>query len=104
MFKILHMEVIKMIEVQNINGSSKERYATPPRGYNSWLDYWKDNCIFPMPTLCSCKNCYNEVKVGAHVMKTSNIRKWYIVPLCYACNSKDEPFEVDEDYLVEVNQ
>ena len=30
-----------MIEVQNINGSSKERYATPPRGYDSWLDIGK---------------------------------------------------------------
>lgn len=92
-----------MVEVINIKNTSQDRYSDP-KGYNSWLDYWKNNSIFPLPTFCQCEGCLNDTKVGAHVMRTSGSRKWYIVPLCYKCNSKDEPFNVDEDYLVEVNQ
>ena len=42
--------------------------------------------------------------MGAHVRKINGDNKWYIVPLCYECNKKTEPFNVDEDYLVEVNE
>lgn len=37
-------------------------------------------------------------------MMTTGNNRWYIVPLCYECNSKDEPFYVDKDYLVEINK
>ena len=42
--------------------------------------------------------------MGAHVKKTHESNKWYIVPLCYECNKKTEPFNVNEDDLVEVNK
>lgn len=94
-----------MIEVQNINGTSKPPYNNPrAKGYNSWEEFWeaKSECSFP--TYCQCDGCLNNARVGAHVMRTSGRRTWNIVPLCDSCNSKDEPFNVDEDYLVEVNQ
>ena len=65
--------------------------------------YWEEHSKYIMPTYCSCEGCTNEVKVGAHVMKTSGSRKWFIVPLCHKCNQKEEPFNVDEDFLVELN-
>lgn len=91
-----------MIEVKNINGTSKDRYSYS-KGYSSWLNYWKSKTNHCLPNKCACSGCFNEVKIGAHVMKTSNSNKWYIVPLCYECNKKTEPFKVNKNYLVEVN-
>lgn len=91
-----------MVEVKNIKGSSNDRYSNP-KGYASWLEYWKTKSDYYLPSYCTCETCTNKVNVGAHVMKTSNSNKWYIVPLCYACNNKNEPFNVDEDYLVPVS-
>lgn len=90
------------IEVKNLNGTSKERYSKP-KGYSSWLEYWKAESIFSIPNKCACDGCSNEVNVGAHVKKTTNDNKWYVVPLCYKCNKKQESFEVDENFLVKVN-
>lgn len=93
------------VEVININNTSKPPYNNPgSKGYKSWEKFWeaKKECEFP--TFCQCVECLNNAEVGAHVMKTSSDRKWYIVPLCYKCNKNDEPFIVDEFYLVEVNQ
>lgn len=91
-----------MVEVQNVHGTSKDRYARS-KGGDPWLEYWEEHSKYIMPTYCSCEGCTNEVKVGAHVMKTSGSRKWFIVPLCHKCNQKEEPFNVDEDFLVELN-
>lgn len=93
-----------MARVKNINGTSKPPYNNPKaKGYDSWEKFWeaKKECSFP--TYCQCDGCLNHAKVGAHVMKTSNSNKWYIVPLCYDCNKNDEPFDVDENYLVPVS-
>ena len=92
-----------MVEVKNINGTSKERFSKP-KGFSSWLDYWKSESIFSIPMFCACDKCINDVNVGAHVRKTNEDNKWYIVPLCYKCNKKTEPFKVDENLLVEVNK
>ena len=55
-----------------------ERYATPPRGYNSWLDYWKGNSIFPMPSLCSCKKDWDKyVKVDQHEELNNGKKEYY---------------------------
>lgn len=91
-----------MVEVKNINGTSKDRYSNP-KGCSSWITYWENKSLLPFPTCCQCEECYNHAKVGAHVRKTNRDNKWYIVPLCYECNKNTEPFNVDEDYLVEVN-
>lgn len=92
-----------MVEVKNINGTSKDRYSNP-KGFSSWITYWENKSLLPFPTYCQCEECYNHVKVGAHVKKTYEGNKWYIVPLCHKCNMKTESFNVDEDYLVEVNK
>lgn len=91
-----------MIKVKNINGTSDN---TPPRGYLSWKSWWetKKNRKF---NSCSCSGCINSATVGAHVQKAgSPDRKWYIVPLCAACNKKPkgEEFDVREYDLVAVN-
>lgn len=91
-----------MVEVKNINGTSKDRYSNP-KGYSSWVTYWENKSLLPFPTYCQCEECYNHAKVGAHVRKTNGDNKWYIVPLCYECNKNTESFNVDENYLVEVN-
>ena len=91
-----------MVKVKNINGTSKDRYSNP-KGYSSWLDYWENNSIFVTLDKCACIECSDKAEVGAHVKKTYGDNRWYIVPLCYECNKKTEPFNVDEDYLVEVN-
>lgn len=91
-----------MVEVKNINGTSKNRYSNPKEG-SSWADYWKKRFNSLLLPLCACNECINNAEVGAHVRKTHGDNKWYIVPLCYECNKKTEPFFVDEDYLVEVN-
>lgn len=33
-----------MVEVKNINGTSKDRYSNPKEG-SSWADYWKSVLI-----------------------------------------------------------
>ena len=67
-----------MVEVKNLNGTSKERYSKP-KGYSSWLKYWEAESIFSIPNKCACDGCSNEVNVGAHVKKTTNDNKWYVV-------------------------
>lgn len=92
-----------MVKVKNIHGTSKERYATPPSGYSSWIDYWKKKSGYPFPDFCACDDCLNKAEVGAHVIKTnSDNKKWYIIPLCSRCNHKDDAFDVIDDYLVPI--
>lgn len=91
-----------MVEVKNINGTSNDRYSSP-KGYHSWIDYWENKSGLSFLKYCSCVECQNSAKVGAHVMKTNSSRTWYIIPLCYECNKKTESFNVDEDYLVKVD-
>lgn len=92
-----------MVEVKNLNGTSKEKYSKP-KGYSSWLEYWEAESIFSISNKCACDGCSNEAKVGAHVIKTNEDNKWYVVPLCYKCNKKSEAFKVDENLLVRVNK
>lgn len=93
---------MSIVQVKNINGTSSPRYVKPPIGYDSWTDYWEMKSYYYL-SRCACIGCSNPIKVGAHVRKIHGDNKWYIVPLCYECNKKTEPFFVDEDYLVEVN-
>ena len=96
---------MKNVNVKNIHGTSKERYANSyPKEYNSWIDYWDDKCSY---SLHKCACCGGRKEVGGHVIKEKceNDRKWYIVPLCNKCNasSNEKYFEVDEGYLVPVS-
>ncbi len=77
--------------VKNVSGSSR---FPKPRGYNSWLDYWKAQ-TGENPYYCSADNCWGTNLVGAHVQKAySNDQSWYIVPLCTSCNQRTDTFNV----------
>jgi|SRR5690554_3871063 len=77
------MEVIIIVKVKNLNGTSNRR---PPYGYVSWKDWWekqKGRKFYQ----CSKYLCTKKAEVGAHVQKDYLYdRRWYIVPLCPACN------------------
>lgn len=93
-----------MIKVKNLIGTSKEKYATPPKGYSSWLDYWEKKSE-KVSMFCECKECFELAKVGAHVIEdNSECRKWYIVPLCNKCNKKEAAFYVASEALVELKR
>ena len=89
--------------IRNAVGTSR---FEAPKGYQSWLDYWKKHTN--KNAICAssgddCCFCATYDLVGAHVQKVnSNDKKWYIVPLCKSCNQKNEPFYVDVDMLVPV--
>ena len=62
----------------------------------SWRDHWTKHTGF---TPAWCRGCRAKLPaedlVGGHVVKVnSSDRRWYIVPLCSACNNSD-PFEFE---------
>jgi hypothetical protein len=85
--------------VKNVNGSSR---FSSPAGYNSWLDYWEDKSGMTA-WRCSATDCmsYGRINlVGAHVQKAySTDQRWYIVPLCKSCNTRNDVFEVDAELV-----
>lgn len=89
--------------VRNIKGTSRFKV---PHGYKSWLDFW-EKFRFKVAICASsgddcCLNGTHKL-VGAHVQKVNSTdEKYYIVPLCYSCNRREEPFNVDDDMLVPV--
>lgn len=99
------------IYVKNVNGSSTIS-PKPKAGEGScWRDFWADKAGFTfVPNdLYTCPGCNNARKgsdfEGCHVIKVnSNDKKWYIVPMCHACNMKHgHIFLIDEDLLIAVN-
>ena len=92
-----------MTKVKNLNGSSDNDPRS--KGYPTWKAFWEAKTGREFDD-CSCKGCTASATVGAHVQKAdSSDRKWYIVPLCRACNKKgkEEVFEVRDNDLVAVN-
>lgn len=94
---------ILFVEVKNLHGTSDNT----PNGTDknlSWKEWWEKRTQKRFGE-CSCSSCTNFADVGAHVKKTdSSDGKWYIVPLCYSCNAKKEPFRVLKIDLVPVNE
>lgn len=91
-----------MTLVKNLN---KTKDRTPPKGYNSWKEWWEDQKSREFST-CSCENCTADAEVGAHVQKSGvSDMKWYIVPLCKPCNNKssDDIFKVRDNDLAAIN-
>lgn len=84
--------------VQNISGTSDN---PPPRGYDSWLEFWADKRE-TRPFLCRRCGSLDSDLVGAHVMKVYGGNEWYIVPLCTRCNLTSGNFYVPEEDLVPV--
>ena len=82
--------------VKNVSGSS--RFSSPP-GYSSWLEYWKSK-TGQNPYYCSTRGCYGTDLVGGHVQKAnSSDNRWYIVPLCRACNTRTDIFFVEAELV-----
>lgn len=48
-----------MVEVKNINGTSKDRYSNS-KGFSSWITYWENKSLLPFPTCCQCEECYMQ--------------------------------------------
>ena len=95
--------------VKNIHSGSRK--APPP--YSFWIDYWRGKNSTDISKCPRCGNYFQEGKIhgkihGGHVKKVNDPadNSWYIIPLCEHCNElKDEnPFLVDENLLVPVNQ
>jgi len=66
-----------------------ERSASPPKcGCSTWIRHWENNSGKQAET-CSALGCSNHASVGGHVQKkgVSNNR-WYIIPICKACNGQ----------------
>ena len=79
------------MKVKNVSGSS--RFAVP-YGFSSWLDYWEKQIGTKKHTY-GAKVCSNSDLVGAHVqMANSNDKRWYITPLCKACNQRTNELDV----------
>ena len=85
------------MKIKNIKGSSK--VSAKPKNFDSWLQFWEH---FAGQTLTRnkywiCPACGESVLGskfdGCHVQKVNSTdQKWYIVPLCDACNHRiDEP-------------
>jgi hypothetical protein len=67
--------------VTNVVGTTRDK-----RRKKSWKHLWQTNTglVFGM---CSNVYCRNIARVGAHIHIGQNVRKWYIIPLCYKCNN-----------------
>ncbi len=90
-----------MAFVKNIKGSSDN---FPPRGYNSWKEYWEAAKGRPF-SMCSCSTCFRMAEVGGHVKKVNGTNAWYIVPICIAHNNLPNTvsYQVNDDALLAVN-
>ena len=90
------------MRVKNIKGTSGR---TPPTPYQNltWKEFWEKKTGREL-IFCPCHDCFNSPEVGAHVMKADRDAddKWYIIPLCKACNKKTDVFEVDADDLLPI--
>lgn len=92
-----------LTKVHNLNNTTDR---IPPKGYATWRDWWEDRKGRKFDT-CSCSDCTSAAEVGAHVQKhISTDRKWYIVPLCRRCNTKNssESFYVRDYDLEPINK
>ena len=96
------------MKIKNVKGSSKIS-PNPPKGYDSWLEYWEVNHgqVLDPKKWYSCPACGRSILRksfdGCHVQKANSIdKKWYIVPLCDSCNHTTEEKDVNESLLLDV--
>lgn len=88
--------------VRNVKGHFKE-----PEGYDSWLDWWRDNSPEGLEaTECQNHDCdESDNLVGAHVYHDGFPDEIYVVPLCKAHNNYhngDRMLVDNPKYLVRV--
>jgi len=74
------------MKVKNLKGTSDKKCKC-----SSWLEHYK---TFSEKDGKKCCCCGKNADVGAHIQKNNDSNS-YIVPLCYACNKKDEIFEIN---------
>ena len=88
------------IKVKNKKGTASK---TPPAGYSSWLDFWESK-KGKKADGCEVYGCNGKADLGGHVIKSGEVSKEYILPMCYTCNNKPdyEEFEAWENDLVSV--
>lgn len=93
-------KVKRLITVRHLPNSSIYR----PKGYASWIDFWKDKTISPIrfsekkPFRCYCCGDDKTDFVGGHVISEGN--KKYICPICKECNDMaKENNEYSERYF-----
>lgn len=91
-----------IVKVKNLLGTSDN---SAPYGYSSWLDFWEKS-TGRKANKCANIDCNLKATVGAHVIKTSGTKEWYIVPLCDGCNNyhNEDGFFVNDSDLVKANQ
>jgi hypothetical protein len=89
------------IYVKNKKSTSEKK---PSSEYSSWLDFWEKK-KGKKADKCERLNCQktNDI-VGAHVIKSGDGPKEYILPLCKDCNhaSNTEEFQAWETDLISV--
>ena len=70
-------------KVCNIAGTARFR----SRYYESWKQFWKNECYKKWPDKCRIAHCLNEATDGAHVTIDGMIGE-FIFPMCNKCNNK----------------
>lgn len=92
------------MKIKNITGSSK--VSAKPKHFNSWLQFWEHFAgkVIPRDESRICPACGKAVLGknfdGCHVQKVNSTdQKWYIVPLCDACNQRKDQPDVDEIFV-----
>lgn len=96
------MENYSYVYVKNLHEGDRKPES---KGCSSWREYWEQETDREFSD-CSRKGCTKPAEDGSHVIKTrSEDKKWYIVPLCHACNhpSNVDEFQVRENDLVPVS-
>ena len=92
------------MKIKNITGSSK--VSAKPKHFNSWLQFWEHFAgkVITRDESRICPACGKAVLGknfdGCHVQKVNSTdQKWYIVPLCDACNQRKDQPDVDEIFV-----
>ena len=79
-----------------------------PDGYESWLDWWRDNALDGIEAIeCQCHDCHETGKLeGAYVYYDDHPDgDIYVIPLCFTYNhfTNVKVMQIDEPkYLVRV--
>lgn len=96
---LLRRGFIIFIKVKNKRGTSEKDAAS---GYSSWLDFWEKK-KYEIAGECKVFACTNRAELGAHVIKSGQGGKEYILPMCSSCNNKDgKIFNTLKSFLVSV--
>ena len=62
----------------------------------SWLKHW-ENYSGEKADRCAALGCGDKATLGGHVIKVASAdRGRYIIPICDACNKRDEEYELNQ--------